>query len=93
MKYVNPNDCAKWGGSIYQKVEPTLRYADILLMYAEALNNISEGHTTRWPHGTEARLTTSSVTKNRCAVELSLSVCVPESPTIAMKYMKTRKIL
>ena len=33
MKYVNPNDCAKWGGSIYQKVEPTLRYADILLMY------------------------------------------------------------
>lgn len=43
MKYVNPNDCAKWGGSIYQKVEPTLRYADILLMYAEALNNISEG--------------------------------------------------
>ena len=31
------------GGSISQKVEPTLRYADILLMYAEALNNISEG--------------------------------------------------
>lgn len=43
MKYVNPNDCNKWGGSIYQKVDPALRYADILLMYAEALNNISEG--------------------------------------------------
>lgn len=43
MKYVNPNDCDKWGGSIYSKVDPALRYADILLMYAEALNNISEG--------------------------------------------------
>ena len=43
MKYVNPNDCNKWGGSIYKKVEPTLRYADVLLMYAEALNNISDG--------------------------------------------------
>lgn len=43
MKYVNPYDCNKWGGSIYKKVDPALRYADVLLMYAEALNNISEG--------------------------------------------------
>lgn len=43
MKFVNPNDCAKYGGSIYPKVEPTIRYADILLMYAEALNNLTEG--------------------------------------------------
>lgn len=43
MKYVNPNDCNKYGGSIYQKLEPTLRYADILLMYAESLNNITSG--------------------------------------------------
>lgn len=43
MKYVNPNDCDKWGGSIYKKVDTPLRYADILLLYAEALNNISDG--------------------------------------------------
>ncbi len=43
MKFVNPNDCNKWGGSIYPKVDPALRYADILLMYAEALNNLTEG--------------------------------------------------
>lgn len=43
MKYVNPNDADRYGGTIYQKTEPALRYADILLMYAEALNNISEG--------------------------------------------------
>ena len=43
MKYVNPYDCNKWGGSIYTKLEPTIRYADVLLMYAEALNNLTSG--------------------------------------------------
>ena len=41
MKYVNPKDNATNGGTIYPKVEITIRYADILLMYAEALNELS----------------------------------------------------
>ncbi|MGX5689793.1 RagB/SusD family nutrient uptake outer membrane protein [Arcticibacter tournemirensis] len=41
MKYVNPKDNAANGGKIYPKVEITIRYADILLMYAEALNELS----------------------------------------------------
>lgn len=40
MKYVNPKDNANNGGRIYPKVEITIRYADILLMYAEALNEL-----------------------------------------------------
>ena len=40
-KYVHPSDCASYGGSIVEKVEPALRYADILLSYAEALNNLT----------------------------------------------------
>lgn len=42
-KYVHPTDCANHGGSICDKVEPTLRYADILLIYAESLNNLTSG--------------------------------------------------
>ncbi len=41
MKYVNPKDNMTNGGTISPKVEITIRYADILLMYAEALNEIS----------------------------------------------------
>ena len=40
-KYINPSDCANNSGSITQKPEPALRYADILLSYAEALNNLT----------------------------------------------------
>lgn len=44
-KFVHPNDC-HWGNDplvtqyIQKKVDPAIRYADILLMYAEALNEV-----------------------------------------------------
>ena len=41
MKYINPKDCNTNNGKIYDKVDCAIRYADILLMYAEALNEIS----------------------------------------------------
>ncbi len=40
-KYINPNDNLTGGGKILPKVEIAIRYADILLMYAEALNELS----------------------------------------------------
>lgn len=41
-KYVNPKDCYYGNdASVQGKVEPTIRYADILLLYAEALNNLT----------------------------------------------------
>ncbi|MDD3036869.1 RagB/SusD family nutrient uptake outer membrane protein [Bacteroides sp.] len=40
-KYINPADCDKYSGSIVKKIEPALRYADILVSYAEALNNLT----------------------------------------------------
>jgi hypothetical protein len=39
MKYVNPKE-SYINGTIYPKVDPAIRYADILLMYAEALNEL-----------------------------------------------------
>lgn len=43
MKYVSPKDCNKNDGKVYDKVDVSLRYADILLMYAEALNELTPG--------------------------------------------------
>lgn len=45
MKYVNPKDNTTNGGSISAKVEITIRYADLLLMYAEALNELTASYT------------------------------------------------
>nr|WP_121271858.1 RagB/SusD family nutrient uptake outer membrane protein [Pedobacter schmidteae] len=45
MKFVNPKDNTTNGGKIYPKVEITIRYADILLMYAEALNELTGNYT------------------------------------------------
>lgn len=51
MKFVSPNDCNANSGRIYDKVDIPIRYADILLMYAEALNELTPGNsyeTTTW---------------------------------------------
>lgn len=41
MKFVSPNDCNTNNGRIYDKVDIPLRYTDILLMYAKALNELT----------------------------------------------------
>lgn len=46
MKFVHPRDTYLRGemGRIVPKAEPAIRYADILLMYAEALNELNGSH-------------------------------------------------
>ena len=41
-KYYNPED---WSGSRINKAEPAMRYAEVLLTYAEALNELDGTHT------------------------------------------------
>lgn len=43
MKYVSPRDCNTNDGRVSDKVDLAIRYADILLMYAEALNELIPG--------------------------------------------------
>jgi len=45
MKYVHPDDTYQNNNidNLRYKPEPAIRYADILLMYAEAINEVSEG--------------------------------------------------
>jgi hypothetical protein len=42
-KFVSPKD-SNVGGTRFPKVDPAIRYADILLMYAEALNELTTSH-------------------------------------------------
>lgn len=44
MKYVNPKDSYVSSGIDYPKMDPAIRYADILLMYAEALNELTSNY-------------------------------------------------
>jgi len=46
MKYIHPEDTYlnQTSGNFVSKTEPAIRYADVLLMYAEALNELSESH-------------------------------------------------
>ena len=45
MKYVHPNDTYQYNDieNLRYKCEPAIRYADILLLYAEAVNEVSDG--------------------------------------------------
>lgn len=43
-KYTHPSDCFNYNGTTLSKIEPALRYADILISYAEALSNIEDGN-------------------------------------------------
>ena len=48
-KYYHPDDSWNTGGQLKYKVEPTIRYADVLLWYAEALNELVSGQTYQIP--------------------------------------------
>ncbi|MDU1891527.1 MAG: RagB/SusD family nutrient uptake outer membrane protein [Dysgonomonas sp.] len=43
-KYVHPEDSFKEGGYRVAKYEPAIRYADVLLWYAEALNELTQSY-------------------------------------------------
>lgn len=48
-KYYNPEDFRGTGGYVVTKFEPAIRYADVLLWYAEALNEITSGKSYSFP--------------------------------------------
>lgn len=43
-KFYNPQDSYQNGGRIIPKTEPAIRYAEVLLIYAEALNELSNSY-------------------------------------------------
>ena len=52
-KFVNPKDSKVSPGTLIPKVDPAIRYADILLLYAESLNELTGSHqVASWDGGT-----------------------------------------
>lgn len=65
-KFIHENDACKGTGStILDKAFPMIRYAEILLSYAEALNNLTTTHTVELPNGS------GSYTVSRNVAEIS----------------------
>ncbi|WP_029905307.1 RagB/SusD family nutrient uptake outer membrane protein [Prevotella sp. 10(H)] len=57
-KYVHPDDAWAGDGSMrLDKPYPIIRYAEILISYAEALNNLTKTHTVTLPDGIEGEAT------------------------------------
>lgn len=82
MKYVNPKDNLTNGGMMYPKVEITIRYADILLMYAEALNELSGTHNIRSWDGSITHSISRDVLEIRKAIKpIRMRAGVPDYST------------
>lgn len=55
-KYYNPEDALTLGGYIVTKFEPAIRYADVLMWYAEALNELTTSHKMTLLNGDEVEI-------------------------------------
>jgi len=55
-KYYNPEDALTPGGYIVEKFEPAIRYADVLLWYAEAINELTKAYTITLFNGDEVQI-------------------------------------
>lgn len=67
MKYINPKESYK-NGTVYPKVDPAIRYADILLMYAESLNELTESYQIESWDGSETYTINRDIAKMKEAV-------------------------
>lgn len=97
MKYINPNDCNANEGRLYDKIDLAIRYADILLMYAEALNELEPGKSydvTTWD-GEAYAITRDTREMSRAVSQVRLRGGVPDfdqtvydNQTIFRKHLK-----
>lgn len=55
-KYYNPEDALSLGGYLVEKYEPAIRYADVLMWYAEALNELTTTHKVALINGDEVEI-------------------------------------
>lgn len=67
MKFVNPKESYR-DGTIYPKVDPAIRYADILLMFAEALNELTSSYSIQSWDGSETYTVSRDVAAMKAAV-------------------------
>lgn len=65
MKYVNPKDSYIDNGTVTPKFDPAIRYADILLMYSESLNELTGSYEVLSWNGSKTHIITRDVNEMR----------------------------
>jgi len=89
MKFVNPKESYK-DGAVYPKVDPAIRYADILLMYAEALNELTTTYQIASWDGSETYSISRDVAAMKAAVlPVRLRAGLPNFDEIGMGDLYT----
>ncbi|MDD4451560.1 MAG: RagB/SusD family nutrient uptake outer membrane protein [Proteiniphilum sp.] len=89
MKFVNPKESYK-DGTVYPKVDPAIRYADILLMYAEALNELTTTYQIASWDGSETYSISRDVAAMKAAVlPVRLRAGLPNFDEIGMGDLYT----
>lgn len=79
MKYVSPKDIQNNGGTVYPKVEPAIRYADILLMYAEALNECDSHYpVSSWDGSTTYDIYRNTTEMSKAVSQVRIRAGVPD---------------
>lgn len=78
MKYINPKDCNTDEGRIYDKVDVALRYADILLMYAEALNELNNDYEVTTWEGTPYTISRNTVEMSKAVSQVRFRAGMPD---------------
>ena len=79
MKFVNPMDSNKDGGFIKAKADPVIRYADILLMYAEALNELDKSYSVEsWDGSTSYNLSRKAEEMSSAVSQVRIRAGLPD---------------
>ena len=79
MKYVSPKDIHNNGGTVYPKVEPAIRYADIQLMYAEALNECDSHYpVSSWDGSTTYDIYRNTTEMSKAVSQVRIRAGVPD---------------
>ena len=95
-KYVHPNDTYEGGNAsrIVPKAEPAIRYADILLIYAEALNELDGSHSIASWRGTNYTISRDIAEMQRGIHPVRIRAGVPDyKPEIYGNKEALRKTL
>ena len=81
MKYVSPKDIQNNGGTVYPKIEPAIRYADILLMYAEALNECNGNYpVAAWDGSTTYNIYRNTAEMSKAISQVRIRAGLPDFP-------------
>ncbi len=93
-KYYNDEDAKSQGGYQVNKTEPTIRYAEILLIYAEALNELTEGvvhHVTNYM-GEEVAIQRDVEEMQKAMKQIRMRAGVPDFTADAYRNQKDFRV-